>query len=363
MKAQRTAKMLTNEPLMMSMFSIMTFQSALMHWKQDSSTLKQLSQELIQASENELNQLNSAISKYNSLPQCNDNISGKLIWSKGAAKLYEYGGSGEVVLVIPSLINKADILDMKHKSFVHALSNAGLKPYLLDWGIVSSYEQDFSIEDYIRNIISYALQICSKGKKVTLIGYCMGGFMALAAAKLNESFINKIVTLAMPWDFSCFNKIGCDLVDIICANNVVIPSHLIQKLFYLSAPYDVNSKYIKFAKGDFKEDDFLQIENWVNDNVPMAKKVFKECFGEIVQENLLLNNNWIIGGQVIAPTNLENKILSVSFQNDKVVRPESTLPFNSYSNVESLSIYAGHISPIINSKHKLAEKISQWIYE
>ena len=45
------------------------------------------------------------------------------------------GGAGQPVLIVPSLINRAYILDLtSRRSFVAHLARAGYRPLLLDWG-------------------------------------------------------------------------------------------------------------------------------------------------------------------------------------------------------------------------------------
>src|SRR5687768_13997197 len=58
-----------------------------------------------------------------------------VLWQDGPARLLDYGPAGAPpVLVLPSLINRAYILDlMPGRSLMAHLAAAGLRPLLLDW--------------------------------------------------------------------------------------------------------------------------------------------------------------------------------------------------------------------------------------
>jgi polyhydroxyalkanoate synthase len=62
----------------------------------------------------------------------------KIIAQNGRIKLWDYGAkskSAPTMFIIPSLVNRAYILDLRaDKSFVQYLKSHGLRPLLLDWG-------------------------------------------------------------------------------------------------------------------------------------------------------------------------------------------------------------------------------------
>ena len=60
-----------------------------------------------------------------------------VLWQAGTTRVLAFGGeaSGAPVLLVPSLINRAYILDLTaQRSFARYLRERGLRPYLLDWG-------------------------------------------------------------------------------------------------------------------------------------------------------------------------------------------------------------------------------------
>ncbi len=81
------------------------------------------------------------------------------IWREGTTRLLDYGTgeNGVPLLVIPSLINRAYILDLEpERSFLRFLAGEGFRPYLVDWDAPGEAERQFSLDDYIAGRLSRA---------------------------------------------------------------------------------------------------------------------------------------------------------------------------------------------------------------
>ena len=73
-----------------------------------------------------------------------------LLWQTGSARLLDFGGEGPPVLVLPSLINRADVLDLlPGRSLLAHLAASGYRPLLLDWGVPRGRELRFTLADHI----------------------------------------------------------------------------------------------------------------------------------------------------------------------------------------------------------------------
>ena len=120
------------------------------------------------------------------------------------------------ILVIPSLINRSYILDLSEQnSFMRhlgeKLSDQGYAPFLLDWGAPGPIEYQYNLADYVKIPLSQALKTLTDWSRdgnadhgtqpITVIGYCMGGVLALALALRNPQVIKNLVLLATPWNF------------------------------------------------------------------------------------------------------------------------------------------------------------------
>src|SRR5690606_30217726 len=80
-------------------------------------------------------------------------------WTRGAARLLDYGGDGAPAVFVPSLVNRAYILDLyEDRSLARSSAASGLRTYVLDWGHPGREELGFSIEDYVCRVLIPALE-------------------------------------------------------------------------------------------------------------------------------------------------------------------------------------------------------------
>ena len=74
------------------------------------------------------------------------------IWSEGGTRLLDYGQDNHAlpVLFVPSLINRAYVLDLAEgHSMLRWLARQGVRPLLLDWGWPGEVERRFTLTDYV----------------------------------------------------------------------------------------------------------------------------------------------------------------------------------------------------------------------
>ena len=132
------------------------------------------------------------------------------VFESGAMRLLDYGATHEAgregppVLVIPSLINRAYVLDLSaRKSLLRYFAERGLRPLLVDWGRPGAAERDFALTDYIAGVLERALDrtMAITGRKPALLGYCMGGTLAVALAARRAADLAGVALPAAPWGF------------------------------------------------------------------------------------------------------------------------------------------------------------------
>ena len=100
----------------------------------------------------------AGIAAYRADPYVREMRDPPAVWEESETRLLDYGGSGPAVLFVPSLINRAYILDlMEGGSMLRWLAGQGAHPYLLDWGWPGEVEREFSLTDYIAGRLERAL--------------------------------------------------------------------------------------------------------------------------------------------------------------------------------------------------------------
>lgn len=280
------------------------------------------------------------------------------VWSEAPAKVLDYGGQGAPTLFIPSLINKSYIFDLKPgKSMLDYLSKQGCRPFLLDWGQPGEREVSFGLDDYILKIILPAIDALSKDHgKVNVVGYCMGGNMALAAAQLSKH-VDKLALIATPWDFSKLSFAQPDLSGASAGISPMfehLPGEVLQSFFLQQNPQDKLKKFINFSKlkpESKTAEDFVALEDWVNDGVAMSYKVAQQCYDDWFTANKPVIDQWKVGEDTIRPGDRMEKTAVFMGMQDGMVSPESVAAlFGQFANAELYRVPLGHTGLIISDK-------------
>ena len=259
------------------------------------------------------------------------------VWTEGESRVLDYadpGATGPVVLFVPSLVNRAHVLDLvPERSLLRWLAAQGIRPRLLDWGWPGPDERRFTLTDYTAGRLERALIASVADGPVILAGYCMGGLLALAAAHRRPDLVRALVLLAVPWDFHAPDPARAratadclDLLEPAMAFNGTLPIDLLQTLFALLDPYAVGEKYRGFARLDPNSEravNFVALEDWLNDGVPLAAPVARECLTGWYGDNAPANGAWQIAGRTVDPTEIRSPAFAAIPSRDRIVPPES----------------------------------------
>lgn len=262
------------------------------------------------------------------------------VWTEGGSRLLDYRPHGGLpVLFVPSLINRAYVLDLAERhSMLRWLAGHGVRPLLLDWGWPGETERRFSLTDYVAGRMDRAMTAAVRhaGAPPVLAGYCMGGTLAVAAAQRRPDLIGGLALLAAPWDFhapeSDRARQAADtlpMLEPVLAFSNALPVDVLQSLFTLLDPWSVAEKYRGFARLAPDSDRarlFVALEDWLNDGIPLAAEVARTCLGEWYGENATARGNWRIAGLPVDPTAISTPTFVAVPGRDRIVPPESARP-------------------------------------
>ena len=257
------------------------------------------------------------------------------LWVEGGSRLLDFGGSGRPVLFVPSLINRATVLDlMPGRSMMRFLAAAGLRVLLLDWGWPEEAERRFTLTDYIAGRLERA--VAAAGEPVVLAGYCMGGLLTAALAERRPDRVAALALLATPWDFHAGDPERAQslarllpLLEPAIALGNALPIDALQLLFAMLDPFGIGNKYRAFAKLDqagARAELFVALEDWLNDGVPLAAPVARECLSGWYGENTPMRGAWRVAGLPVDPAKLALPTFVAVPARDRIVPPESALP-------------------------------------
>ena len=260
------------------------------------------------------------------------------IWREGNSRILDYGmgaAEGPPVLFVPSLVNRAYVLDLAPgRSMMRALAAAGLRVRLLDWGWPGEVERGFTLTDYVAGRLERGL--VAMGEPVVLAGYCMGGLLTTAVAQRRPDLVRGLALLATPWDFHAEDAAKArglagllPLLEPALAFGETLPIDLLQTLFALLDPFGIAEKYRGFARL-YQEGErarlFVALEDWLNDGIPLAAPVARECLAGWYGANAPAKGQWRIAGLPVDPGVLDMPAFVAVPARDRIVPPESARP-------------------------------------
>jgi len=285
-----------------------------------------------------------------------------LLWEEGTTRLLDYGpADGAPVLIVPSLINRSYILDLAHgQSLLRYLARDGLRPMLLDWGAPAAVERGFALDEYITGRLEPAAAAARKeaGDTPLVLGYCMGGLLALALAARAPHLVRALALLATPWRFHAERAENARLLGALAepltrayAPLGEVPVDALQALFAAQDPLLVLRKFSRFAElapDSAAARGFVALEDWLNDGVPLVLKVARECLGGWYGEDLPGRGKWQIAGNPVLPAKIRQPSLVVVPGQDRIVPPATAAALAAeLPRCERMTPSLGHIGMIV----------------
>lgn len=278
------------------------------------------------------------------------------------ASLRDYGGDGPPVVFIPSLINPPTVLDMGERSLLRWLAAEGQRVLLLDWGWPEGERRAIDVAGHVEQI---ALPlIASLGEPADLVGYCLGGTMALAAGRLGAA--RSVATIAAPWHFDGFpSDAREDLAKLwsgaepTAAALGLLPMEVLQSAFWSLDPERTVAKFEAFAAMQGEEArTFIMLEDWANDGPPVPEAAAREMFEDFFERDLPGRGEWRVGGAIVDPAALDCPLLNIVSTTDRIV-PAASAPRVG----ERLELRQGHVGMIVGSRASkmLWEPLAAWL--
>jgi polyhydroxyalkanoate synthase subunit PhaC len=284
-----------------------------------------------------------------------------VLWQEGSTRLLDYRPAGGApVLVVPSLINRAYILDLAPgKSLMRFLAAQGLRPLLVDWGKPDALERRFDLTDYIAGRLEAAGEAAAAAAgPFAVLGYCMGGLLALALAARRPGLVQALALLACPWDFHAERagqaRLLGQLTEPLTGGLTAlgeVPVDVLQMLFAALDPMLALRKFRRFAAlppASAEERDFVAVEDWLNDGVPLALPVARECLGGWYGANTPGSGRWHVAGRPVLPERIAVPSLVVVPAQDRIVPPKTAAALaQSLPAAEQSTPPLGHIGMMV----------------
>lgn len=277
------------------------------------------------------------------------------------ASLRDHAGVGPPALLVPSLINPPRILDLDEEvSLAGAIARSGRRTLLLDWGKADE-RSELSVAGHVEELLLPLLR--SIGEPVALIGYCLGGTMAIAAANLEP--VDRLVTLAAPWNFARYPESSNSALQDMWRHSEAaaralgaLPMEVLQAAFWSLDPQRTVRKFAEFGQLDPASAEarrFIELEEWANEGEPLPYPAAKELVDELFGADLPGAGGWTVAGQ-IAADEVSIPSLHLTAKRDLIAPPQTAAAG------EAVAIDSGHVGMIVGSaRRKLHHELEAFL--
>lgn len=283
----------------------------------------------------------------------------------GRAALRDYGGAGPPVIFVPSLINPPYVLDLSEEnSLLRWLSRAGVRPLLVDWGAPGPEDADLGIAGHVETLLLPLIEVL--GEPAALIGYCLGGTMAIAAAARRS--LSGLALIAAPWHFSGFPQQARDDLAALWEQARptaeplgMLPMEVLQTSFWRLDPARTIGKFEEFGRLAMDSDaarGFVALEDWANDGPPLSLEAGRELLLDFFGTDLPGRGGWAVGGQPVDPMEIRCPVLNIISSTDRIVPAASAAAIGM-----TLTLDMGHVGMIVGSRARarLWEPLAEWL--
>jgi polyhydroxyalkanoate synthase len=307
----------------------------------------------------------------------------EVLFTDGGARLLRYRGAAGAerppVLLVCSLINKPYVLDLlPERSVVRRLGEAGLDVWLLDWGAPRPADASRGLAEYALELLPRAASVVARTTgeaKPHLLGYCMGGTLALLAIAAGRLSARSLIALATPVRFDDEGLLSrwCRTPGFepaaLAERYGNVPPHLLQPAFKLLDPVGLATKLVHLAEK--VGDDpfvrfFLAMETWLEDSVAFPGRAFVEWV-DLYRSNALARGKLQLasGSPRIELARVRCPVLSVVAERDYITPPSSSAPLADLVGGphELIQLEGGHIGLSTGGQaHRLLwPRVAAWL--
>jgi len=306
----------------------------------------------------------AGLKAYQEAPRKGKKRPARVRYRQRRARLRDYGGDGRPVIFVPSLINPPFILDLApQNSLLRWCSEQGLHPYLLDWGEPSPDDRAMDVTAHVERIL---LPLIARfDEPPLLVGYCLGGTLALAAAAAGG--VAGLALIATPWHFTGFGGGRAAIAELwqsakpACERMGLVPMEVLQTGFWRLDPGRTVSKYEAFGQmepGSPGWNGFIALEDWANAGAPLPYAAGRQLFEEFVGDDLTGKGGWTVAGHAVDPHALPCAAVEFVSLSDRIVPKESAADL-----ADRRDLGAGHVGMIVGgrSKVQLWEPLADWL--
>ncbi|HLW69731.1 MAG TPA: alpha/beta fold hydrolase [Candidatus Binataceae bacterium] len=310
-----------------------------------------------------------------------------VIHRRGTLELHHYRPLADEIYRVPlvmvmSLVSRSYIFDLAPgQSLIEFLLKKGYDVYSIDWGVPRPEDKRLRLEDYCLDFIPDCVRQIARDSgepDVSMIGYCMGGMLALIYAALHaDGPLKNLICAATPVNYEGMGlfRTWSDRryfdVDKLVDTLGNVPGEFIYNSFQMLKPMQRIAGQIKLWDNMWNDEyvkSYRLIDRWGADQIPFPGECFRQTTKELSWDNKLYKNELILNGQRVDLRNVRVPCLTIMAQHDDIAPYEATRVLTEAigsTDKQDLLLKGGHVSLMAgrNASGRLWPALDRWLAE
>ena len=307
------------------------------------------------------------------------------IFARGTLKLNHYRPMTDEIyraplLIVTSLVSKPYILDLTPgQSMVEFLVKQGYDVYLIDWGVPRREDSRLRLEDYVFELIPACIDAVLEESGVdvlTMLGYCLGGTLALLhAATHPEQPLRALACLTTPVNFREMGLFAAWTderyfdVDRVVDTLGNVPPELLLSAFDMLRPTGRISSPLQIfdrMRDDRHVKSFMMFDRWAADQIPFPGECFRQLVRDLFWDNGLVNGTLRLQKDPVLLADVTVPIFHATAEHDHIVPAASSrqlIEMVGSQDKAEFMLRGGHASLVAggNALYRLWPKLDQWL--
>nr|WP_285611994.1 alpha/beta fold hydrolase [Actinokineospora globicatena] len=248
---------------------------------------------------------------------------------------------GDPVLLVPPLAVPDSCFDLRRGcSVVEHLVTAGRPTYGVEYGEIGFADRDLGLEHWVEEVLPSAVRTAhehSGGKPVHVVGWCLGGILAvLTAASTSALPIASLTVVASPFDFTAIPLLWpVRPLDTLTGRTAFpalyrafggVPAPLVRRAFQISALDKQITKPFAIAANLADRDYLAQIEaveRFTATMVAYPGRAVAQIYHQFFLANALASGSTTLGGTAIDLTGVTLPTLVIAGREDAIAPARS----------------------------------------
>jgi polyhydroxyalkanoate synthase len=264
------------------------------------------------------------------------------------------------VLFVPAPVSRYFIMDLlPGRSFAGYVAAAGFDVYVADFGTPSREDRFADLTYYVEGLVRRCVRTVGSltgEDAINIVGYCLGGTLALLYAALHPDTVRRLVLLTttvdgdveggIPWVAS---KMGLEGESY--ENPRLVPAAEVKSWFEMLAPGSnsvlgrVSDLWERLDDAPERLREVRTMASWVDDVVPAPGRLLAELYRKLGPgANGLMKGTVTVGDRAVDLKSVAMPVLSVSAEKDTIAPPAGVDALKTVvPQAEILRLPGGHV--------------------